>query len=98
MGNRVGIGRGAVIYFRNEEQEHISWLERHPHAFVLNVSTGGKLRAMLHTSRCGHLWEPDRSRSHTDTYPKACSRIRDELERWAAEAGLMVALCPDCEL
>ena len=86
-----------MIYFRNEEQEYVSWLERHPNALVLNVSRHGKNKAMLHMSRCGHLYEPGPNRTHTETYPKACSRERGELERWGAESGLSVTLCPTCK-
>ncbi|MCC6314447.1 MAG: hypothetical protein IT337_10585 [Thermomicrobiales bacterium] len=86
-----------MIYFRNDTKEYISWLERHPNAYVLNVSTGGKHKAMLHTSRCGHLYQPDPMLAHTETNPKACSRHRDELERWGADASLAVSPCPDCK-
>jgi hypothetical protein len=86
-----------MVYFRNDNEEYISWIERHPEAYVLNVHTGGKQRAMLHRSRCSHLYEPDPTLAHTVTYPKACSRSRDELERWATEAGLTLTFCPDCQ-
>lgn len=85
-----------MIYFRNDNEEYVSWIERHPEAFVLNMSTGGKNRARLHTSRCPHLYPIDPSLSHTGTYPKACSRDRDELTRWGMETGFTVAPCPDC--
>lgn len=87
-----------MIYFRNDDDEYVSWVERHPDAFVLNVSTGGKQKAMLHTSRCSHLYPTSPARSHTRTYPKACSHNQGELELWGAEAGLAVAVCPDCGL
>lgn len=86
-----------MIYFRNDDDEYVSWVERHPDAFVLNVFTGGKQKAMLHTSRCSHLYKPDPQLTHTATYPKACSRNQDELKRWGAEAKLAVASCPDCK-
>ncbi len=93
---RVRTGGEWVIYFRNDNEEYISWVERHPDGFVLNASTGGKQKAMLHTTRCWHLYPPDPTREHTVTVQKACSRSRDELERWAAEANLTVSLCATC--
>ncbi len=86
-----------MIYIRNDHEEYISWLERHPNGFVLNVSTGGKQKAMLHTSRCWHFYPPDPTQERTVTVQKACSRSRDELERWAAETKLTVSICPDCK-
>lgn len=85
-----------MIYFRNDDEEYISWLERHPEAVVLNTSTGRKQRAMLHTTRCSHLYPPDPALSHTGKYPKACSRDQDELECWGMETGFIVVPCPDC--
>ncbi len=86
-----------MIYFRNDNEEYMSWLERHPNGFVLNVSTGGKQEAKLHTSRCWHLYPPIPTREHTVTAQKVCSRSRDELERWAAAANLTVSFCLTCE-
>jgi len=85
-----------MIYFRDEQEEYVSWLERYPTGFVLNLSTGGKHRAMIHTARCGHLYPPPPELSHTVTSPKACSRDRDELERWGRESDYTIVLCPSC--
>ncbi len=85
-----------MVYFRNDDQEYISWLERHPMGFVLNLATGGKHKAMLHTARCGHLYPVDVALSNTVTYPKACAGDRDELDRWGQEFGFAMAPCPDC--
>jgi hypothetical protein len=85
-----------MLYFQNEQEEYLSWLERHPAGFVLNLGTGGKHQAMIHTTRCGHLYPGNPALSHTVAYPKSCSRDRDELERWGREAGYTVVPCPSC--
>ncbi len=85
-----------MLYNRDDDEEYVSWLERHPTGFVLNMATGGKRKPMLHTARCGHLHPPDPSRVHTVAYPKACGGDRDELAQSGREIGFTVALCPDC--
>jgi len=85
-----------MVYFQNEQEEYVSWLERYPVGFVLNLSTGGKHRAMMHTARCGHLYPPDERLSHTLTSPKACSADREELEGWGQEYGFTIVPCPSC--
>jgi len=85
-----------MIYFHNDEEGYVSWLERQPGGFVLNLFTGGKQRAMLHTTRCSHLYPINTTRVHTATHPKACSPNREELERWGLDYHYAVAPCPDC--
>lgn len=85
-----------MIYFRNDNEEYVSWLERYAEAFVLNTFIGGKHQARLHTSRCLHLYPPGPGLKHTEASPKACSRDRDELTRWAMETGFTVVPCIVC--
>jgi len=86
-----------MVYFRDDDEEYVSWVERHPAGYVLNLGTGGKRNAMLHTARCTkHMYPVNTALSNTHDYPKACSRYRDELERWGREAGYVVAACADC--
>ena len=83
-------------YFKNQEEEYVPWLEHHPAGIVLNLATGGKHRAMIHTTRCTHLYPPNPTKQHTVDYPKACGEDQEELERWSKGAGFTVALCPSC--
>ena len=86
-----------ATYFKNDDEGYIAWLEANPSAFLLNVGTGAAHLAMLHTTRCGHLWEPDPKKHHTTgQYTKAVGTTRAELEDWAAQHGYTVTYCPSC--
>jgi hypothetical protein len=85
-----------VLYVQNDEDVYVWWLDRNDPGFVANLHTGRKNRAMLHRTRCWHLYPPEPNRVHTVTNPKACSRNRDEVERWLSENGFETDACPDC--
>jgi len=87
-----------MIYVHNDDAVYLWWLERTANGFVANLRTGGKTRAMLHESRCSHLYPLTPGKVHTVTYPKACSIDRSEVEQWVRDAGYALVLCPDCEL
>ena len=80
-----------MVYVRNDDQEDVSCLERHPSGFVLNHASGGTSKAMLHAARCGHLYPVDVPWSNRVTRPTACSQDRDELDRWGQEHGFTMA-------
>ena len=83
-------------YFKNQEEEYVTWLEHHPVGLVLNLATGGQHRAMIHTTRCMHLYPPDPTSHHTAVRPKACGEDREELERWGKGAGFTIHPCSSC--
>ena len=85
-----------TTYFNDDGEGYIAWLEANPSGYLLNVGTGGATLAMLHTSRCGHLWGPNPKRRHTKDYTKACAETREALEGWAAQRGYGVTYCPNC--
>lgn len=85
-----------ATHFKDDEEGYIAWLNSNPSGFLLNVGTGGATLAMMHSSRCGHLWEPNPKLRHTKDYTKACAATRDALERWAAQHGFTVTYCPSC--
>jgi hypothetical protein len=86
-----------MLYVLNDDAVYLWWLEANEAGFVANLRTGGKTRAMLHSARCSHLYPPEAGKVHTGTYPKACSRDREEAERWVRENGFEVVTCPDCK-
>lgn len=83
--------------FRNDDAGYRSWIERHADGYIVNLNTLGKNRSMIHTSRCGHLYEPETTRTHTIAYGKACSQDWQELIAWAKANGHTLAECSSCE-
>lgn len=86
-----------MLYVRNDEAAYVWWLEANDSGFVANLGTGGKNRAMLHRTRCFHLYPPDPGKVHTVQPEKACSRDRDDLERWVRDNRFEMVPCPDCK-
>jgi hypothetical protein len=77
---------------KNDEAEYRMWLRRHPESFVLNIERNGRY-GKLHQATCLSI-TPNDNRTYTAKRVKVCSLDRRELERFAAEKGL-VPLKPD---
>lgn len=86
-----------MLYVQNDDAVYIWWLAANDAGFVANLHTLGKAGAMLHRTRCTHLYPPEPSKDHTGSYPKACSRDREAAERWVRNQGYQVARCSDCK-
>lgn len=87
-----------MVYFENEDELYIAWIENHPDGHIVNAGTSGKGKSIIHTGRCAHIYPPDPERDNTGPYPKACSTRRAELERWARKMDHQLTVCPNCDI
>jgi hypothetical protein len=89
----------ALEIFHKDDEGYRDWLDLHELGYVLNAPGPGlKQRIMLHTSRCGHLYEPDPAVQHTIKRRKVCSDNRSLIDDWAKAQKYDYDLCPDCEV
>ncbi len=72
-----------MVIFINDEQEYVSWLERHPRGFVVNCHKSPSPKyLMLHCADCGMI-NSERGNHTTHQYIKLCSIQKKQLETWA---------------
>lgn len=86
-----------MIYVRNDDGTYWWWMEANSEGFVANLDNPRKGDAMLHTTRCHHLYP---RYAHEATYtdpPKVCSRVRDEVEKWVSANEYKIEHCKSCK-
>jgi hypothetical protein len=74
-------------WFRNDDAGYRNWLRQHPEGFVLNIERDAHY-GKLHAATCLGIF-PDDDRAYTWSRDKVCSMDRRELERYAANKGLV---------
>ncbi len=74
-------------WFRKDDDGYRNWLLQHPEGFVLNIERDGHY-GKLHKATCLGII-PNDDRTYTWSRDKVCSLNRRELERHAANKGLV---------
>ena len=82
--------------YLRDDPGYLTWIEHHSNGYVVNINSLRKNRSMIHTSRCTHLYEPERAKTHTISYGKACSTDIQELLDWAGATGQTIVQCSSC--
>ncbi len=85
-----------MITEHTDNAAYMRWIYRNPAAFIINLNTNGKFQSVVHTARCGHLYEPTPTLDHVSTYGKVSSESLTDLVRWAEERGHTVVECTTC--
>lgn len=91
----------AVDYFEDDEAGYARWLRENERGYVVNFDLSGAAGTRLHRAGCRTLEAgAGGGPLRTQSYSKACSRERSELDDWHRErrgVGLREVRCPVCE-
>ncbi len=83
----------GVTALQNQDSDYARWLDHHAHGFVLNLKPR---TAMLHKSRCSHLY-PTKVYKHPTRVAKWCSNDRSPIENAARRENVTFVGCQSCK-